>query len=110
MRIPGTRQLVDRATARLVRGSSGGPSAAERDAVTTLVVAEALDDSGAVVARAELAGPNPYDLTAALLATAGSRLLRERGAAPTGVVGPLGLFGVQPMLQLAAEVGLRRTV
>jgi hypothetical protein len=57
-----------------------------------------------------MAGPNPYELTAALLAEAARRLLLERAAAPTGVVGPLGLFGVEPMLQLAAEVGLRRTV
>jgi short subunit dehydrogenase-like uncharacterized protein len=102
--------VVDRLTARLVPGSSGGPSQKDRTAVTTLVVAEALDDDGAVIARAEMAGPNPYELTAALLAEAARRLLLERAAAPTGVVGPLGLFGVEPLLQLAAEVGLRRTV
>jgi short subunit dehydrogenase-like uncharacterized protein len=110
VRVPGARQVVDRLTARLVPGSSGGPSPKARAAVTTLVVAEALDDDRAVIARAEMAGPNPYELTAALLAEAARRLLLERAAAPTGVVGPLGLFGVEPMLQLAAEVGLRRTV
>ena len=108
-RMPGARRLVDWATRRLVRGSTGGPSVADRSSVTSRAVAEALDDEGAVLSRAELSGPNPYDLTAALLAAAAGRLCHERSAAPVGVVGPLELFGVQGMLDLAAEVGMRRT-
>jgi short subunit dehydrogenase-like uncharacterized protein len=108
-KVPGSRRLVGELTRRFVRGSTGGPSADQRSAVTTLVVAEALNDARQVVSRAEVSGPNPYDLTASLLALAALRLALDRTGAPTGVVGPLQLFGVDGMLALAGQAGLRRT-
>ena len=108
-RLPGLREVVDRATRRLVPGSTGGPSAEERRQLGTLVVADALSAEGEVVGRAEMSGPNPYDLTASLLALAAERLADDPTAAPAGVVGPLELFGVKPMLELASGAGLSRT-
>lgn len=108
-RLPGIRRVVDRTTRRLAPGSAGGPSPEERQQFGTLLVAEALSAEGDVVGRAEMSGPNPYDLTASLLALAGERLADDRAAAPAGVVGPLELFGVRPMLELAGRAGLSRT-
>jgi short subunit dehydrogenase-like uncharacterized protein len=106
-RVPGTTAGIDKVTSRLVKGSTGGPSAADRAKVLTRVIAHAVADDGAVLARRELRGPNPYDLTASLLQLA-ARRLRDGAAKPApGVLGPAELLGVEGFLSLGEEVGLR---
>jgi len=106
-RVPGVPGVVDRATARMVRGSTGGPSECDRAKVLTRVIAHAVADDGAVLARCELRGPNPYDLTAALLQAAAQRLRDGEVKPEPGVVGPAGLLGVDGLLTFGEEVGLR---
>ncbi|MDQ4084489.1 MAG: saccharopine dehydrogenase NADP-binding domain-containing protein [Actinomycetota bacterium] len=107
-RLPGTTAAADRVTSRFVRGSTGGPSAQDRAKVLTRVIAHAVADDGAVLARCELRGPNPYDLTASLLQLA-ARRLRDGTAKPApGVLGPAELLGVEAFLALGAEVGLHQ--
>lgn len=106
-RIPGTTAVIDRAASRLVKGSSGGPSAEDRAKVLTRVIAYAIGDDGAVLARREMRGPNPYDVTASLLQLA-ARRLRDGVAKPApGVMGPAELLGVDGFVALGDEVGLR---
>ncbi|MDP9444143.1 MAG: hypothetical protein M3P83_07280, partial [Actinomycetota bacterium] len=126
LRLPGSRRKLDAMTRRFVRGSTGGPSPEDRTKVTTLVVAEVYDAQrlsarqhslrsggvltarGRLLSRAEVTGPNPYDLTARLLAGAAKRLFADRSTAPTGVVGPVQLLDEDGLLDLGDEVGLRR--
>jgi short subunit dehydrogenase-like uncharacterized protein len=105
-RLPGVPGAVDRVTSSLMRGSTGGPSAADRAKVGTRVIAHAVAPDGGVLARVELRGPNPYELTAALLGTAAQRL-RDGVAKPApGVHGPAGLLGTDGFVRLGEEVGL----
>ncbi|MDQ4084377.1 MAG: saccharopine dehydrogenase NADP-binding domain-containing protein [Actinomycetota bacterium] len=106
-RVPGTTTAIDRATSRFVRGSTGGPSEADRAKVCTRVIAHAVADDGAVLARCELRGPNPYDLTAALLQRTARRLRDGEIKPAPGVLGPAELLGVDGFLALGDEVGLR---
>jgi len=106
-RVPGVPGLVDRAMARWVPGSTGGPSEADRAKVGTRVIAHAVADDGSVLARCELEGPNPYDLTASLLRLAAQRLRDGEVKPEPGVVGPAGLLGVDGFLALGEQVGLR---
>jgi short subunit dehydrogenase-like uncharacterized protein len=106
-RVPGSTALVDRVTSSLVQGSTGGPSADDRARVLTRVIAHAVAGDGTVLARCEVTGPNPYDLTAALLQAAALRLRDEEATPAPGVVGPAELLGVEGFLALGDEVGLR---
>jgi short subunit dehydrogenase-like uncharacterized protein len=105
-RLPGTTTAIDRATSRFVRGSTGGPSEGDRAKVLTRVVAHAVADDGTVLARCELRGPNPYDLTAALLALTARRLRDGETKPAPGVLGPAELLGVDGFLTLGDDVGL----
>jgi short subunit dehydrogenase-like uncharacterized protein len=106
-RVPGTTAVLDTVTSSLVRGSTGGPSAEDRARVLTRVIAHAVGADGAVLARCELRGPNPYDLTASLLQLV-ARRLRDGAAKPdaSGVLGPAEVLGVDGFLALGDEVGL----
>jgi short subunit dehydrogenase-like uncharacterized protein len=106
-RVPGSRTAIDRATSRFVRGSTGGPSEADRAKVRSRVIAHAVGDDGAVLARCELQGPNPYDLTASLLQLTARRLRDGEVKPAPGVLGPAELLGVDGFLRLGDEVGLR---
>lgn len=104
-RLPGAATAVDRVTSRLAPGSTGGPSPADRSRVLTRVIAYAVGEAG-VLARCELRGPNPYELTAELLAQAARRLRSDDVRPPAGVLGPAELFGVHGFRQLGKDVGL----
>jgi short subunit dehydrogenase-like uncharacterized protein len=106
-RVPGTSAAIDRVTARLVKGSTGGPSAEDRAKVQTRVIAHAVDNHGSVLARRELLGPNPYELTASLLQQAARRLRDGEAKPEPGVLGPAELLGVDGFVGLGDEVGLR---
>ncbi len=107
-RVPGVaaaaRALFDR-----VPGSTGGPSAAARARSRSYVVAEAVAPSGVPVARVLLVGPDPYDLTAALLAEGAARMLAGHTVTSGGgVLGPVEVFGVDGLRDLAKTAGLVR--
>lgn len=106
-RVPGVTGGIDRLTSRLLRGSTGGPSAADRAKVRTRVIAHAVADDGGVLARCELDGPNPYDLTASLLQRTARRLRDGEVKPAPGVVGPTEMLGVEGFVALGEEVGLR---
>ena len=84
-------------------GAPAGDAAAE-----SVVVARAYASDGERLSSVELRGPEPYALTAGLLAWAA----QECASAPTlatGARGPLGAFGLEALADGGARVGLRRT-
>ncbi|HJU03250.1 MAG TPA: saccharopine dehydrogenase, partial [Actinomycetes bacterium] len=84
------------------------PDEATRRAGRSQVVAVAADDQGREQARVDLQGPDPYTLTARLLAWAATRAA-SHGLEGTGALGPVDAFGLDTLQAGAATAGLERT-
>jgi short subunit dehydrogenase-like uncharacterized protein len=107
VQVPGARRAVDGLLGRFVRGSSGGPNAEERARLKGLVVAEASDDTGRVLAREVLRGVNPYDFTAGIL-TWGAHAAANGRVHGVGALGPVEAFGLDALLEGARSAGIER--
>ena len=105
--VPGVRAGVGALTARLVKGSTGGPDAEARSKSGSKFVAEASDPDGNVLARVELRGPNGYTFTGDVIAW-GALHAAEHGLEGDGALGPVDGFGLRALEAGCAEVGLRR--
>ena len=103
--IPGARDALQGLFARVVKGSSGGPDAAARAPITSVILAEAYDASGARLAAVRLEGINFYDLTARFLAW-GAETAARGGLQGTGALGPVDGFGLEALQAGCAEAGL----
>lgn len=90
---------------RVVKGSTGGPTAAERAAVHATLVANAYSGSGELLASVTLDGNDPYDFTAEILAWGAIRAAAG-GIKATGAVGPVGAFGLDQLADGCASAGL----
>jgi short subunit dehydrogenase-like uncharacterized protein len=106
-RLPGARALARAATRPLARRTGQGPDAAARRGGGSLVVAVAADEAGRDLARVRLHGPDPYTLTARLLAWGAARAA-SHGLAGTGALGPVDAFGLAALQAGAAAAGLER--
>lgn len=98
------RRLVDK-LAGSGGGDSPGPDARERVKTRTHVVARVTDAHETRLAESHVEGPNPYSLTAELIASAAGSLL-DGPADAVGVVGPLQAFGLAGLEQMCRDVGL----
>jgi short subunit dehydrogenase-like uncharacterized protein len=106
-KIPGARDALDALFSRLVKGSTGGPDAAARAKSTSVVLAEARDAGGTVLANVRLEGANGYDLTARFLAW-GAETAAAGGLQGTGALGPVDGFGLVALQAGCAEAGIAR--
>jgi short subunit dehydrogenase-like uncharacterized protein len=106
-RLPGTASALERLAGVLGRRVGEAPSRETLTSARTIAVAEVRDRAGQLVARAELAGPEPYGLTASLLAWAATTAA-SGGVRGTGALGPVAAFGLSELTAGAAETGLRR--
>jgi short subunit dehydrogenase-like uncharacterized protein len=106
-RLPGVGALTRAATAPLGRRTGQGPDEATRQAGRSLVVAVAADDHGQELAHVHLQGPDPYTLTARLLAWAATHAAGG-GLQGTGALGPVDAFGLQALQAGAVTAGLDR--
>jgi short subunit dehydrogenase-like uncharacterized protein len=93
--------LVGLAVAR----ASDEPSAAVLAASTSLFVGEAYGASGQRLASVTLTAPEPYAITADLLAWAAGHAA-ERGVAGSGALDPVSAFGLDTLRAGAAEAGI----
>jgi short subunit dehydrogenase-like uncharacterized protein len=107
-RIPGADRAAQRLAAALGGRVAAAPSEATVARARTAVVAEARDASDAVLSRVELAGPEPYGMTADLLAW-GATTAAADGVRGTGALGAVQAFGLAALTAGAAEAGLHRT-
>jgi len=105
--IPGVRGALEGLVRRFVKGSTGGPDAAARAKVRSIILAEAHDAGGAPLARVRLEGINFYDLTAGFLAW-GAQTAAAGGLQGTGALGPAEAFGVDALEAGCAEAGIGR--
>ena len=106
-RLPGAGALAQRATEALGRRLGEAPSEATVSGASTRTVAEVRDRAGALVSSVELAGPEAYGFTAAVLAWGAARAAAH-GVEGTGALGPVQAFGLDALTAGAAEAGLHR--
>jgi hypothetical protein len=106
-RLPGARALARAATGPLARRTGQGPDETARQGGGSLIVAVAADAEGRELAQVRLRGPDPYTLTARLLAW-GARRAAAHGLASTGALGPVDAFGLAALQAGAADAGLER--
>jgi short subunit dehydrogenase-like uncharacterized protein len=107
LRRPAPRRALDALVRRAAPGSTGGPDAAARARTGSFVVAEARDTAGALLSTVRLAGPNPYDVTADLLAW-GAIAASEGALRGAGALGPVDGFGLDVLQRGCAHAGLAR--
>ena len=107
-----TAPLLGSATARaaLTRLSQrlpGSHRVPDRDG-RSLVIAVARDESGRPLATTALTGPDPYELTASLLAWGAVQAAAPDAALTPGVHGPVAAFGLDTLSLGVAEAGLHQ--
>jgi short subunit dehydrogenase-like uncharacterized protein len=106
--VPGVGAAMGAVTGKLVKGSTGGPDAAQRARTGSHVQAIAYSAAGDELAHVTLEGPNGYTLTGAFLAWGASQA--AAGALQgTGALGPVDAFGLDALQAGCAEAGLKRS-
>lgn len=104
-RIGSLKKLSLAATGRLVKGSTGGPTAEERAGSSVTIVANARSASGDLLNTVTLSGPDPYDFTASILAW-GAITATNGGLQASGGLGPVEAFGLDALVKGCASTGL----
>ena len=105
--VPGLRPALGAAARRFIKGSTGGPDAAERAKSRTHIVAVAGNASGAPLATVHLEGASPYDFTADMLAWAAERA-SDGGLHGAGALGPVEAYGLDALRLGCSEAGINR--
>ncbi len=107
LRVPGVRGALKFAGDRLVE-VGGGPEAPGSG--ISWVVAEAYDAAGERIAEVHLSGPEPYVLTAGIIAWAARRAASAGIPSPPGpgALGPVQAFGLRALEEGCREAGLER--
>lgn len=103
-RLPGVDAGLTALGRRAARTTGTGPDTAARARSRTLVQADATDAVGRALAQVRLSGPNPYDLTADLLAWGAVMLATTPVGA--GALGPVDAFGLDVLERACADMGL----
>jgi short subunit dehydrogenase-like uncharacterized protein len=103
--LPGAASLMKAIGGRFVKGSTGGPDAAERAKSGSHVVAIAYDASGRELAEVRISGVNGYTFTGRILAW-GAHRAAEGGLQGTGALGPVDGFGLAELTEGCRWAGL----
>lgn len=96
----------DKLTELVVKRVAEEPSAAGLAATTSYFFGEARDEAGSVLASVALTAPEPYAITADLLAWAADRAA-VHGVAGTGALDAVSAFGLDTLRAGAAEAQIR---
>lgn len=104
-RVPGARGGLPRLADLVGRRVAEAPS--PQGNVRSFVLAEVRNAAGELVSAVRLRGPDPYALTADLLAWGAVRAAGD-GVLGTGALGPVQAFGLETLTAGAAAAGLHR--
>jgi short subunit dehydrogenase-like uncharacterized protein len=107
-RVPGVKKALQSGLARMVKGSTGGPSPERLAESGSEIVAEALGSGGQVLATARVGGVDGYTFTGAMVAWAAERVA-SGGLQGSGALGPVDGFGLDVLEAGVAEAGMRRS-
>jgi short subunit dehydrogenase-like uncharacterized protein len=103
MKAPGARSVFKALGDRVVGMAGSGPE--RPGSGLSWIVGEAYDAGGTKLAEVHLSGPEPYALTADIIAWAA-----QREPAGTGALGPLEAFGLDALEEGCRQAGLTRVV
>ncbi|MDQ3676445.1 MAG: saccharopine dehydrogenase NADP-binding domain-containing protein [Actinomycetota bacterium] len=106
-KMPGVSSAIGAVSAKLVKGSSGGPDADARTKARSQIVAVASDRDGIPLSIVQLEGVNPYDFTGAMLAWSAMRAAGG-GLRGSGALGPVEGFGLDELEAGVREAGIER--
>jgi len=107
LRVPGARTLYGAVADRLVKGSTGGPDAAERARSGSHIVGIAYDGAGRQLSEVHLSGVDAYSFTGRMLAW-GAEHVAAGDLKGTGALGPADGLGLDLLEAGCAEAGIRR--
>ena len=93
-KIPGFSKATGAAVERFVKTSTGGPDEEARRSGGSLFVAEALDESGDIIATVGTEGISGYEFTGLILAWAAEATAGRAAQAGAGARGPVEAFGL----------------
>jgi short subunit dehydrogenase-like uncharacterized protein len=102
-RLPGAATGTTRLAALVGRRFAEAPT--DQGTTRTHVVAEVRDAAGERVSRVQLSGPDPYAMTADLLAETAVRAA-DGGVTGVGALGPVQALGLPELLAVAGTAGL----
>ena len=105
--IPWVSRGLDALMSRAVKGSTGGPDAAERVRSGSHIVARAGAEDGTTLAEVHVAGRNVYDFSGAILAW-GAQTAASTGLKGAGALGPVDAFGLDELEAGCREAGIER--
>jgi short subunit dehydrogenase-like uncharacterized protein len=103
MKAPGVRSIFKALGDRFVEIGGVGPQ--EAGSGMSWVAGEAYDADGGKLAEVHLSGPEPYALTADIIAWAA-----QREPTGTGAIGPLQAYGLDALEEGCRQAGLTRVV
>jgi short subunit dehydrogenase-like uncharacterized protein len=106
-KIPGVKAGIEALARRVVKGSTGGPSEAERESTGSAITAIAYSPEGDELATVSLSGVNGYAFTGRILAWGATTALAT-GMRGTGALGPAEAFGLDELEAGCAEAGISR--
>jgi short subunit dehydrogenase-like uncharacterized protein len=106
LQVPGVGAAVGAVMRSALGGASAtGPADHQRARNRTVVIAAARNPAGGEVGRVRVEGPNPYDLTAALLRW-GTQMLVRRAEKGSGALGPVDAFGFDAFTSGCLALGI----
>ena len=109
-KIPGFSKATGAAVERFVKTSTGGPDEEARKSGGSLFAAEALDESGDVIATVGTDGISGYEFTGLFLAWAAEATSKgEAAQAGAGALGPVEAFGLDRLEAGCEECGIKRS-
>lgn len=104
--VPGVSSAMGAVVRTTLGGASAtGPAEHVRAKCRSVAVAEGFDAAGASLGQLQVEGPNPYDLTAALLSWS-ARMLARRADRSSGALGPVDAFGPEALVSACLALGL----
>jgi short subunit dehydrogenase-like uncharacterized protein len=106
-KLPGVSGAIGVVSAKLVKGSSGGPDEETRAKARSQIVAVASNRHGTPLRTVRLEGVNPYDFTGAMLAWSAVRAA-DGALAGVGALGPVDGFGLDELEAGVREAGIER--
>lgn len=106
VQVPGVGAAMGAVVRTALGGSSAtGPTDHQRSRNRSVVIAVGRNGNGGEVGRVRVEGPNPYDMTAALL-TWGARMMARRAESAVGALGPVDAFGFEALAGGCLALGI----
>lgn len=105
-KVPGANRLAGRLGSLVADRVPEAPDAEKLGGISTVVVAEVFDRWGTRLAQSRIDGPEPYAMTAALLAH-GAAAAAQGAITSAGALGPVDAFGLDGLVRIGEASGLR---